>query len=104
MRGSILNSNKIFFSSPKRRDKLWGPLRLVGVERASAEVKNEWSYISTPYTPSCRGEGQLYSLLFKNIILGNVSTPHDDAGTWVSLASFLVPVCNIRPHLNHVIQ
>jgi len=37
----------MLFSSPKRLDKLWRPLRLVGVERASAEVKNKWSYIST---------------------------------------------------------
>ena len=47
MRGSILGSNKMFFSSPKRRDKLWVPPIIVGVERVSAEVKNEWSYIST---------------------------------------------------------
>jgi hypothetical protein len=46
MRGSILGSSKIFFSS-KPRDKLWGQPRLVVVERASAEVKNEWSCIST---------------------------------------------------------
>jgi hypothetical protein len=35
------------FSSSKRRDKLWGPPRQVGVERVSVEVKNDWSYIST---------------------------------------------------------
>jgi len=32
MRGSILGSNKIFFSTPKRQDKLWGSPRIVGVE------------------------------------------------------------------------
>jgi len=47
MRCSILDSNKIFFSFPKRRDKLWGSPRIVGVERVTAEVKNEWSYILT---------------------------------------------------------
>jgi len=60
-------------------------------------------YLDYPYTPS-RGEEQLSSLLFNNIILGDVSTLHDDALTWMSLALFLVPVCNVRPHLSHVIK
>jgi hypothetical protein len=67
IRGSNPGRGKRFFSSPKRRDRLWAPLSLLlkgyrspfpWVQRSrrevthsppsSAPVKNRWSYTSTP--------------------------------------------------------
>jgi hypothetical protein len=69
VRGSNPGRDKIFFSSPKRPDRLWGPPSLLlnwcrsyfsevkQPERkvnhstpSSAEVKNEWNYTFTSLT------------------------------------------------------
>jgi hypothetical protein len=105
MRGSILGRSKIVFSSPKRRDKLWGPPRLVGVERASVEVKNDWSYITTARVRPHVVERDSFTLCFLITSYWEMSARYlTMAVTWVSVALFLVYVCNVRPHLNHVIQ
>lgn len=77
-RGSKTGGGNRFFSSIKRQDWVWGPpnlfigyrgcLRRVqwpGYETdhspaPTAEIKNEWFYISTPLMPSCRAQGQFY--------------------------------------------
>jgi len=78
-------SGKRFLSSPKYPDRLWGPPSLlfnryrgsVPAEKRSGrdidhsppystEVKNEWSYSSTPfYTPSWYGQVQIFLLPHK---------------------------------------
>jgi hypothetical protein len=56
--GSIPGKGRDFFSSPLRSDRLWGPIRFLGVKRlmceadnsppSSSKVKNVWSYTSNP--------------------------------------------------------
>jgi hypothetical protein len=105
MRGSILEGSKMVFSSPKRRDKLWGPPRLVGVELVSAEVKNDCSYVLiVPICPHVVERGR-FTLCFLIASYWEMSARClTVAVTWVSLALFLVSVCDVRPHLNHDIQ
>jgi hypothetical protein len=68
-----------FVSFPEPPDRLWGPPTLLFIEYLSSfpgvnrpgnevdrlpsssfEVKNEWSYTSTPNTPSLSAQGQFY--------------------------------------------
>ena len=71
---------ELLCSSSDRPNRPWGPPSLLSkgyrglfsAGRAAApwswqlsystEVKNEWSYTSTPYMPSLRGQGQVYLL------------------------------------------
>jgi hypothetical protein len=69
--GLIPFTGKIFFSTSKRPDRLWGPVSLLfnglpwlfsavnlpssdpdRLPPSTVEVMNEWLYASTPHTPS----------------------------------------------------
>jgi hypothetical protein len=68
--------SKRFFCSPKHPD--WVPgvyspwVKWSGnedVPLSITEVRNEWSYISTPCMPSCQAQGQHYLFIILDALL-----------------------------------
>lgn len=69
---------RLFISSPKRSDRLWGPISVLLIAKAagassclpvpfSVEAKNEFRYTLLPHMPSWLAQGRFYRIFERSI-------------------------------------